>query len=294
MDLREIIKWFIPCFHILLKLDARMTLIWVLLFCNLCPGISASELDESSHLNNAKKVVSYENNFKLNQSEVYGSKSLVSEELRNEDTSLGRTFGRPMKKMMQALIPLAMAIGSAGTWAVVAALIGAKTLVVTLFILKLLLMAGAAKVNMTLAVELIDAGFKNRQTYNYYPGPQTPYNAYQRPMVPVPNPVVPVPKPVVPTLFGGLLGAKLHHQPAPPYAPPPSKEIHLHIHNGQQGHHEHEEEVIPNISSWSRDGPVSSPASISSKVSAEAYNPYLYLAGPQTIRTPYGNYVKVD
>ncbi|XP_063370740.1 uncharacterized protein LOC134659065 [Cydia amplana] len=277
MDLREIIKWFIPCFHILLKLDARMTLIWLLLFCNLCPGISASELDESSHLNNAKNVVSYENNFKFNQSEVYGDKLLVSVEAIN-DTSVvrihryehpvacqlrhvevqalpararprphlyivsGRTFGRPMKKMMQALIPLAMAIGSAGTWAVVAALIGAKTLVVTLFILKLLLMAGAAK-------------------------------------------------------FGGLLGAKLHHQPAPHYAPPPSKEIHLHIHNGQHGHHEHEEEVIPNIlfvASWSRDSPVSSPASISSKVSAEAYNPYLYLAGPQTIRTPYGNYVKVD
>lgn len=238
MDLREIIKWFIPCFHILLKLDARMTLIWLLLFCNLCPSISASELDESSNLNNAKNVVSYENNFKFSQSEVYGNKSLVSEETSNEDTSVGRTFGRPMKKMMQALIPLAMAIGSAGTWAVVAALIGAKTLVVTLFILKLLLMAGAAK-------------------------------------------------------FGGLLGAKLHHQPQTHYAPP-SKEIHLHIHNGQHGHHEHEEEVIPNISSWSRDSPVSSPASISSKVSAEAYNPYLYLAGPQTIRTPYGNYVKVD
>ncbi|XP_063544345.1 uncharacterized protein LOC134752606 [Cydia strobilella] len=291
MDLREIIKWFIPCFHILLKLDARMTLIWLLLFCNLCPGISASELDESSDLNNAKNLVSYENNFKFNQSEVYGNKLLVSEELSNEDTSVGRTFGRPMKKMMQAMIPLAMAIGSAGTWAVVAALIGAKTLVVTLFILKLLLMAGAAKVNTTLyyraakAVELVDAGFKNRQTYNYNNGPQAPYDPYQRPMVP---------KPVVPTLFGGLLGAKLHHQPAPHYAPPPSKEIHLHIHNGQHGHHEHEEEVIPNISSWSRDGPVSSPASISSKVSAEAYNPYLYLAGPQTIRTPYGNYVKVD
>ncbi|XP_048002123.1 uncharacterized protein LOC125238743 isoform X2 [Leguminivora glycinivorella] len=183
MDLREIIKWFIPCFHILLKLDARMILIWLIMFCHLCSGISASEIE--SNLNNTKNV-SYDS-FKFNQSEVY-NKSLVPEELSNEETSVGRTFGRPMKKMMQALIPLAMAIGSAGTWAVVAALIGAKTLVVTLFILKLLLMAGAAK-------------------------------------------------------FGGLLGAKLHHQPPPHYAPPPT--------------------------SWSRDSPVSSPASISSKVSAK-------------------------
>ncbi|PZC72420.1 hypothetical protein B5X24_HaOG211233 [Helicoverpa armigera] len=58
----------------------------------------------------------------------------------------GRTFGRPLKKMMQALIPLAFQIGAASTWAVVAAIVGIKTLLVALVILKLLLMAGAAKV----------------------------------------------------------------------------------------------------------------------------------------------------
>ncbi|XP_073965034.1 uncharacterized protein [Choristoneura fumiferana] len=230
MDLREIIKWFIPCFHILLKLDARMTLLFLLLFCNLSPSIvSGSELENS--LNNTKNISDYEFNSKFNQSEVYDGSKLLDVDSKSEDTSVGRTFGRPMKKMMQALIPLAVAIGSAGTWAVVAALIGAKTLVVALFILKLLLVAGAAK-------------------------------------------------------FGGLIASKSHHAaPAPP-----GKEIHLHIHNGQHGHYEHEE-VIPNISSWSREGvPLST---VETMTAAHAINPYQYLA-PATIRTPYGNYVKIE
>lgn len=48
--------------------------------------------------------------------------------------------------MAQALIPLAFQIGAASTWMVVAALVGVKTLIVALMILKLLLVAGAAKV----------------------------------------------------------------------------------------------------------------------------------------------------
>ncbi|CAG4963682.1 unnamed protein product [Colias eurytheme] len=68
-----------------------------------------------------------------------------------QDTSVGRTFGRPFKKMIQAFIPLAFQMGAASTWAVVAALVGVKTLAVTLFILKLLLIAGAAKIGALFA-----------------------------------------------------------------------------------------------------------------------------------------------
>lgn len=50
--------------------------------------------------------------------------------------------------MMAAMIPLVFQIGAASTWAVVAALVGVKTLVVTLVILKILLIAGAAKVGL--------------------------------------------------------------------------------------------------------------------------------------------------
>ncbi|CAK1548877.1 unnamed protein product [Leptosia nina] len=63
-----------------------------------------------------------------------------------DDTSIGRTFGRPFKRMIQAFIPLAFQMGAASTWAVVAALVGVKTLALTLLILKLLLIAGAAKI----------------------------------------------------------------------------------------------------------------------------------------------------
>lgn len=49
--------------------------------------------------------------------------------------------------MVGALMPLIFQIGAASTWAVVAALVGIKTLAVTLVILKILLIAGAAKVS---------------------------------------------------------------------------------------------------------------------------------------------------
>lgn len=64
----------------------------------------------------------------------------------------GRTFGRPFKKMAAALIPLVFQMGAAATWAVVAALVGIKTLGVALIILKLLLVAGAAKVKSWFAI----------------------------------------------------------------------------------------------------------------------------------------------
>ncbi|KPJ10865.1 UBX domain-containing protein 4 [Papilio machaon] len=143
-----------------------------------------------------------------------------------------RTFGRPFKKMAAALIPLVFQMGAAATWAVVAALVGIKTLGVTLIILKLLLIAGAVKI-------------------------------------------------------GALFGQKGHHSSGwepPPHTP--QKEIHLHIHNGQHGH-SGPDEHIP-FSSWSRDGTQSSS---DTKPMNVVYEPYV--AGPQTISTPYGNYVKI-
>lgn len=94
MDLREIIKWFIPCFHILLKLDARMMLLFLLLFCNLCPSLASdSELDNS--LNNTKNVSNYDFNSKFNQSEVYDVGLLLDiVDSKSEGTSVGKFFMR--------------------------------------------------------------------------------------------------------------------------------------------------------------------------------------------------------
>ncbi|CAH2056266.1 unnamed protein product, partial [Iphiclides podalirius] len=145
----------------------------------------------------------------------------------------GKTFGRPFKKMAAALIPLVFQMGAAATWAVVAALVGIKTLGVTLLILKLLLVAGAVKI-------------------------------------------------------GALFGSK-GHQNSSGWEPPhsPQKEIHLHIHNGHNGHSAPDEHIP--FSSWSREGVPTSPESKHVNVVYEPYVP-----GPQTISTPYGNYVKID
>ncbi|CAG9794162.1 unnamed protein product [Diatraea saccharalis] len=135
-----------------------------------------------------------------------------------------------MKKMMGALMPLIFQIGAASTWAVVAALVGVKTLFVTLVILKLLLVAGAAKA-------------------------------------------------------GALFASKGHHQPHGWEQQPLQKEIHLHIHNS--GHQTaHEEHITP---SWNRN------EAQPEKDISMVINPYVgYSSGPQTISTPFGNYVKID
>ncbi|XP_045457495.1 uncharacterized protein LOC123667698 [Melitaea cinxia] len=139
-----------------------------------------------------------------------------------------RTFGRPFKKMMQALIPLVFQLGAAATWATVAALVGIKTLAVTLIILKLLLVAGAAKI-------------------------------------------------------GALFASKTqhHNQEWTPH----QKEIHLHIHNGGNGYHGDEHRVI---SPWSRDGQTQAADTKQVNVIVDPY------AGPQTISTPYGHYMKIE
>ncbi|KAF9420673.1 hypothetical protein HW555_003220 [Spodoptera exigua] len=170
----------------------------------------------------------------------------------------GRTFGRPLKKMAQALIPLAFQIGAASTWAVVAALVGVKTLLVALAILKLLLIAGAAKI-------------------------------------------------------GALFGAKTQGH-GHGWEPPHQKEIHLHIHNG--GHPEvHDEHILPGwkqlpyqaqnvpwrynrfyyvTAGWNRDGAATATADKNINLVINPYAATAAAAGPQTISTPYGNYVRVD
>ncbi|RVE53650.1 hypothetical protein evm_001791 [Chilo suppressalis] len=144
-----------------------------------------------------------------------------------DEVSVGRTFGRPFKKMMSAMLPLIFQIGAASTWAVVAALVGVKTLLVTMVILKLLLVAGAAKA-------------------------------------------------------GALFASKGNHQPQG-WEQPLQKEIHLHIHNnGATQSTTHEDHVSP---SWSR-------TSLPDKDISMVINPYA--GGPQTISTPFGNYVKIN
>lgn len=235
MDLKEIIKWFIPCFHILLlkkvKMCGRLTFICLFLLFILRPSYATGVNKLVSGDNNTKNAFNYNNlDNKLNQSDYFDMK-MESEE-KTYDTSVGRTFGRPLKKMMQALIPLAFQIGAASTWAVVAALVGVKTLLVALAILKLLLIAGAAKI-------------------------------------------------------GALFGQKAHGH-SQGWEPPHQKEIHLHIHNG--GHPEVHDE---HISGWNRDGAATATADKNINL---VINPYAAAAaaGPQTISTPYGNYVRVD
>ncbi|XP_052754220.1 uncharacterized protein LOC113511512 [Galleria mellonella] len=234
MDLKEIIKWFIPCFHILLylnkKMNTRLTMVFLCLFFNLFPVHGAKvnsvvQLDLSSNsINDTKKLVNFDDVSKFNQSEGIEKRDAKNLGFSSDDTSVGRTFGRPLKKMMGALLPVLFQIGAASTWAVVAAMVGVKTLLVTLAILKLLLMAGAAK-------------------------------------------------------LGALYASKDHqsHQGWEPH----QKEIHLHIHNGHVSTDEH-------ISSWNRD---SLPLGVNKNINV-AVDPYS--AGPQTINTPYGSYIKID
>ncbi|XP_026331717.1 uncharacterized protein LOC113239065 [Hyposmocoma kahamanoa] len=86
------------------------------------------------------------------------------------------------------------------------------------------------------------------------------------------------------TQIGALFASKSHghHQEWSPS--PHQKEIHLHIHN-QHGHENHEEHVP--ITSWNREG-------YAAQALNYIYNPYKAQAGPQTISTPFGNYVKID
>ncbi|XP_068622245.1 uncharacterized protein [Battus philenor] len=241
MDLKEIIKWFIPCFHILLTYKLKrskfnLSIVYLILLFNLRLGFGAN-VNSDSETENSHSIINLREdslessmyNQSANIPNINYGKADLSTLLA--DSSIGRTFGRPFKKMAQALIPLVFQMGAAATWAVVAALVGIKTLGVTLLILKLLLIAGAVKV-------------------------------------------------------GALFGHKGHQTSGWETTHAPQKEIHLHIHNGHQGHVS--DEHIP-FTSWSRDGVQSSSETKQVNV---VYEPYV--GGPQTISTPYGNYVKID
>ncbi|KAM3955280.1 uncharacterized protein ACR2FA_010828 [Aphomia sociella] len=238
MDLKEIIKWFIPCFHILLlinkKMDMRvmrLTFVCLFLFFNFCSvdgakvnSVTQLELSRNS-INDTKNIVNLEEASKFNQSEEIEKSKVNNLDYDSDETSVGRTFGRPLKKMMGAMMPIIFQVGAASTWAVVAALVGVKTLVVALVILKILLVTGAAK-------------------------------------------------------LGALFASKSHqsHQGWEPH----QKEIHLHIHNGHVSTDEH-------LSGWNRD---SSQMAVETKDIEIAVDPFN--GGPQTIHTPYGNYVKIN
>lgn len=148
MDLKEIIKWFIPCFHILLYNKVKMLKMWqilclfLLFFARPSYGANVNSLSDID----AKNLISYNDLVNNSESDYFNNKQLNDDKSKDLGMSIGRTFGRPFKKMAQALIPLAFQIGAASTWMVVAAIVGVKTLMVALVILKLLLLAGAVKV----------------------------------------------------------------------------------------------------------------------------------------------------
>ncbi|CAH0717110.1 unnamed protein product, partial [Brenthis ino] len=208
-------------------MDVLLTVCLVLLFT--CPSLAQVDQRYDEGFNSYTKNLV---NYSLNRNQSIRSIAEAGRKIL-EDTSLGRTFGRPFKKMIQAFIPLAFQLGAASTWAVVAAIVGVKTLAVTLVILKLLLLAGAAK-------------------------------------------------------FGALFASKGHSHEHQTWTPQ-QKEIHLHIHNGG-GHHEdhHTEEHSVPITSWGREE-VQNPSE--SKLVNVVLDPYA--AGPQTISTPYGHYMRI-
>ncbi|XP_072937788.1 uncharacterized protein [Epargyreus clarus] len=269
MDLKEIIKWFIPCFHVLVtgrlvKMDCRLTILFLFLLFNLCASFAANVNSVSDYrlrhslVNNTKKLnVDYDNVSFVN-SEPRNDPDVGSTEL--EDGSVGRTFGRPFKKMLQALVPLAFQMGMAATWAVVAALVGIKTLGVTLLILKLLLLAGAFKI----------------MTFSFGALPTNGTRLVQS-TVPMDTRLSPLQQ------FGSFFAHKSHGHGWEAQAH--NKEIHLHIHNGQLGHGT--EEHIP-ISPWSREGIQNA----DTKQFNMVYDPYS--RGPQTVSTPYGHYMKIE
>ncbi|XP_048478089.1 uncharacterized protein LOC105397749 [Plutella xylostella] len=252
MDLKEIIKWFFPGFSELLrnlgKMDWRVTFVCLFLLFNLC--YAAEKENSVSEPNRTFLVGAKSFSFNLNSSDVVDNATNSQNVSKNnhqrslEEIETGRTFGRPFKKMIAGLLPVIFSMGAASTWAMVATLVGIKTFFVTLLILKILLVAGAAKLGAVFGAK-----------HNYHPQPH-------------------------------------HHQE---WAPHPQKEIHLHIHNGHHDSHGHPEihEGYPS-SPWAREGVSSSvPASLETK-SVNLALDQAYSAGPQTISTPYGNYVKLE
>ncbi|KAJ8707253.1 hypothetical protein PYW08_011387 [Mythimna loreyi] len=294
MDLKEIIKWFIPCFHILLlkkiKMCGRLT--FICLFLLFISRPSYGQVVDSNSL--VSKDIDTKNVVNLsylghrnNQSDYFGEK-MESNEERNVDTSIGRTFGRPMKKMMQALIPLVFQIGAASTWAVVAALVGIKTLLVTLVILKLLLVAGAAKVGALFASKTHGSSHgweaphqKEIHLHIHNGGHPEVHDEHGAILSEWKQ------APITSTGAPNSAARVVHVASSPPvgygyYFGPPQptggfKPLGYYI--GAAG--------------WSREGIPAATAPDNKNINL-VINPYAAAAGPQTISTPYGNYVRID
>lgn len=98
MDLKEIIKWFIPCFHILLLkkviMCGRLTYVCLFLLFILRPsyghGVDANSLVSDDI--DAKNVVNFSYlDTRNNQSDNFGGK-MERNNVRSLDTSIGKLF----------------------------------------------------------------------------------------------------------------------------------------------------------------------------------------------------------
>lgn len=87
MDLKEIIKWFIPCFHILqIKIDTKMIFVCLFLFFNLCASAGVNSVSENSVESTKKISNSLNNDLVFNQRELFN----VNEERRLQDSTVGK------------------------------------------------------------------------------------------------------------------------------------------------------------------------------------------------------------
>lgn len=97
MDLKEIIKWFIPCFHILrtseVKLNARLTCICLFLLVNFRLGMTAKMYSLDANQFNTTKNLELSNNFYTIRSDESDLISNVSENGRSLATSyIGKEY----------------------------------------------------------------------------------------------------------------------------------------------------------------------------------------------------------
>lgn len=310
MDLREIIKWFIPCCLLFLFKFNRFKSVFVCIFLLHFHKVCSLDVDNNNDYNNSL-MLNYNNGFELSGSDFdiemdrdkvemispslvenvidvcadkvgvlvkglsdwnrnrtsdsvdwvqfWNSKSDDEKSMFHDklfgvtESESSRTFGRPLKKLSMALIPLAFQLGAASTWMMVTALLAAKSVAIGLLLLMLKIAGGAAKVST-------------------------------------------------------LLGSKHEHPQAPAWYGPPQKEVHLHIHNG--GHDSHEGPTSHDLpyGPWSRHSEVYTNPGYGSAglTSAAALNPALAYSinpygapdpslnsGPATINTPYGSYLRI-
>lgn len=103
MDLKEIIKWFIPCFHILLinkrgRTNVYMTFVCLFLISNTRPGygakvnnISGTQISFNNLNNNDNNLIVNRNSSTVNQSEYISNKNVEQRAIAS-DNSIGMFF----------------------------------------------------------------------------------------------------------------------------------------------------------------------------------------------------------